>query len=386
MKIKYTLLKYFAFCFLILASSCKSIGQNSSSQQRIQTTLDSLVVSNGIPGINISFINDKKKQESFSSGYENISTKSKLNASHTMFSGSVGKTYVSAIIFQLIDEKRIKLDDKILDYLPKNDWLKQIPNIEDITIEMLISHTSGLPRWVMKAEVWDKLRKEPNKVWTYQDRFSYVFNDDAVHKAGEEWAYSDTNYLLLGYLIEALLEKDYYKVLEERILDPYKLNNTFPSLSRKMERLAFAYSEMPAFFQVPNEVVSTDGKYVFNPQFEWTGGGLASTTADLAKWTNIYYASSIISENQRANMIQVRETGRNVYGEIHSYGMGTFVYNTKFGNAYGHSGFMPGYNTIMAYFPELKLSCAIQINCDYASKNLKLTEYLEICVDAFINS
>jgi len=387
-KMNYLSLISFAFGILLLASACKTLEQKSIEDQSVvvQTTLDSIVLQNEIPGINFSYINSKNQVQNFSSGYENISIKSILNSSHTMFSGSVGKTYAAAIVFQLVDEGRINYDDKILKHLPKNDWLTRMPNIKEITIRMLLSHTSGLPRWVMKKEVWEILKDEPNKVWSYKERFLHVFNEDALHTAGQEWAYSDTNYLLLGYLIESILKKDYYDVLNERILIPYKLKSTYPSISRKIENMSFAYSEMPASFHVPNEVIDSQGQYVFNPQFEWTGGGLASTCSDLSKWVKIYYSSDIISDVQRANMIQIHETGKNVYGEIHSYGMGTFIYETKYGKAYGHSGFMPGYNTIIAYFPEHDLSCAIQINCDYASNKMKLTKYLEKCIEGLVEN
>ena len=384
---KYSKLKYIAIGFIVFMFSCKSADQKVTNEQyvTIQNALDSIVAQNEIPGINFSFIDSTNQQENFSSGYENISKKNKLKFSHTMFSGSVGKTYAAAIIFQLIDEERLSYEDKILDYLPNNEWLDLIPNIKDITVRMLLSHTSGLPRWVMKEEVWDILNNEPDKVWSYRDRLSFVFNENPLHTAGKQWAYSDTNYLLLGYLIEVLLNKDYYSVIEERILKPYQLNNTFPSLSRKIERLAFGYSKMPASFKVPHEVLDINGRYVFNPQFEWTGGGFASTTSDLVKWAELYYNSDLITEIQRNKMIEINETGKNVFNKIHSYGMGTFIYNTKYGDAYGHSGFMPGYNTIIGYFPKLKLSCAIQVNCDYASKKIKLTEYLEICVEAVMD-
>lgn len=384
MKGNYTLIKYFLLGFTISILSCKTIDQRGNDEHaaHIQATLDSLVHVTNIPGINFSYIADENKPRNYSSGYEHISMQARLSPSHVMFSGSVGKTYVAAIIFQLVDEGRIRLEDKILSHLPDEAWLLEIPSIKDITVRMLISHTSGLPRWIMKLDVWEQLNKEPDKIWSYHDRLSFILNEESVHRAGHQWAYSDTNYLLLGYLIESILNEDYYEVLDKRILSPYKLIHTHPSLQRKMEKLAFAYSDMPEPFLIPNEVVNPDGVYVFNPQVEWTGGGLASTTADLAKWAKIYYTSDVISEHQRANMIEIQNTGRAVYEEVHSYGMGTFVYKTKFGVAYGHSGFMPGYNTIMAYFPGLKLSCAIQINCDYASRALKLTEYLEACIEA----
>ena len=57
--------------------------------------------------------------------------------------------------------------------------------------------------------------------------------------------------------------------------------------------------------------------------------------------------------------------------------MGSFIYHTKQGNAFGHSGFMPGYNSIFAYYPKEKIAIALQTNCDYAGTKIQLTEYLE---------
>lgn len=384
---KFKTLVYIILSLIISLASCKSSQHKVTNfkSDSIKKVLDSLVIENEIPGINFSYIDAKNHQHDFSVGYDNLSKRNKLKISNTMFSGSVGKTYAAAIIFQLVDEGIINLDDKILNHLPPYKWLENLPNIKDITVRMLLSHTSGLPRWVMDPEVWNILNKEPDKIWSYKDRLSFTFDKGALGQAGEKWAYSDTNYLLLGFLIETLLNKDYYEVLNERILRPNKLNSTFPSLQRDIERLASGYSKMPNLFQVPYEVVNHEGRYVFNPQFEWTGGGIASTASDLVKWVNLYYNSDLISNRQRNSMYQVNEIGKDVYAEIHSYGMGTFVYTTKYGEAYGHSGFMPGYNAIIAFFPELKISCAIQINCDFASEKMKLVSYLEKCVGAVIN-
>ena len=373
---------------LLFLSACKSLEPkvSPSTNEHIQATLDGLVTQNEIPGLNFSYIDAKNRQYNYSSGFENKETQTELGPDHSLFSGSIGKTYAAAIIFQLIDEGKINLDQNIRSYLPSIDWLERIPNINDISVRMLLSHTSGLPRWVTKIEVWNMLQEDPDKVWSYKDRLSLIFDDEPVHKAGEGWAYSDTNYILLGLLIETLLEKDYYSILEERILHPNGLTNTYPLVHRKIERLACGYSQLPPSFHIPNQVVNDEGSYVFNPQVEWTGGGLASTTSDLVKWCHIYYNGSVIKDQLKPDMILIHENGRNAYETIHSYGMGTFIYDTKYGTAYGHSGFMPGYNSIMAYFPDLNISCALQTNCDYAGREMKLTEYLETCIKSIIRN
>ena len=156
--------------------SCKAsqkLGVKKS--EVIQKKLDELVAANDIPGLNFSLIKSDGTQLDFSSGYENTTTKTKMKPSHFMLSGSIGKTYAVALLMQLVDAGKISLDDKILKHLPKEKWLNKIPNIDQMTIRMLLSHTSGLRRWVMKSEVWETLHKNPDKVWTYKDRFSFWY-------------------------------------------------------------------------------------------------------------------------------------------------------------------------------------------------------------------
>lgn len=373
----YLILFVFALC-----GTAKAQKQHKKTTA-IQKTLDELVATNQVPGLNFSVIRKNGTQLDFSSGYENSVSKNKMKTSHLMFSGSVGKTYAAALVMRLADEKKINLDDKVLKHLPKKKWLNKITNINKLTIRMLLSHTTGLPRWVMKPEVWETLHNNPDKVWTYKDRLKFIFDMKPVHAPDKGWAYSDTNYILLGFLIETIENKNYYEVLQEKILVPRQLQQTSPSNQRKIANLAMGYSKLPPSFNIPNEVISAQGKYPFNPQMEWTGGGMASTTADLAKWCKLYYTSDIFSDNLRKQMVQVNPNGKGVFQRVHSYGMGSFVYKTKHGIAYGHSGFMPGYVTICAYYPVSGATVALQINCDYATRKMSLIGYLDKIMDSF---
>ena len=362
---------------LLLFTACNASQKLSKSQQAsIQKTLNDLVAKNKIPGINFSYIDSLGNQYDFAAGYENTKTQTSLQTTHKMFSGSVGKTYVAAIVLQLVEEGKFNLEDKVLQHLPKYKWLQRLPNINDITIEMLLSHTSGLPRWVLKPAVWETLAKNPNKIWTYEDQLYHIFDHTTLHKAGESWAYSDTNYILLGLLIETVLNQKYADIIHARILQPYNLNDTQLSDSRDINRLAMGYSELPAFFQIPNQVINSEGLYFAHPQFEWTGGGMVSTTADLAKWTKLYYTSDIIPSSFKTKMTTINPHGKNVMSGSDSYGMGSFIYTINNQVAYVHGGLMPGYNTLIAYFPKTNQAFAFQVNCDYAGREMSLKGYL----------
>lgn len=346
---------------------------------QVQNVVNALVVENNIPGLNVSvYKNDQLTN--FSAGFSDIKKQLPLNNEHKLLSGSIGKTYLVPLIDQLIQKGKLKLEDRLIDYVDDQGWISRIPNINEITVRQLLSHTSGLPRWVMDQNVWKQANEEPNKVWTYEDRMSFIFDADAVHAAGESWAYSDTNYLFLGMLVEKLFDRPYYDIIKSDVLIPLGLANTIPSDQRHIDNLTQAYSELPETFYIPNEVIGIDG-YAFNPQLEWTGGGIASTTSDLVKWCHEYYTGNLISDEFKQQIVTVGKQGEKCFGD-HSYGMGSFVYNTKFGIAYGHTGFMPGFNSIMIYYPDDKISIAVQANCDYASKDMSLVNYSERILSA----
>lgn len=355
----------------------------SLDEPTMQHRLDELVQTNAIPGANFSVINADGKQLDFSSGFADTLSLTALNMQHVLFSGSIGKTYAVAVLMQLVEEGKIDLERRFLEYFPDSPWLENIPGIDKITLEMLLQHTSGLPRYITAQALWDTLQNNPDKIWDYLDRLSYTFEMGSVHEPGEGWAYSDTNYLLLGMLIEEITGAYYYDEVRERILMPARLNQTHPSTRRDMPNLPVGYSRLPAFFRIPGTVV-TDGKYLFNPQMEWTGGGFASTTSDLAKWAELYYENALFSSASLEKIITPTPQGAHI-GPNEAYGMGSFIFDTKLGIAYGHSGFMPGFNSIFAYFPEYQTAVALQVNCDYASQKISLVEYLEILLEGVID-
>jgi len=362
---------------LVIALSCITTTKQKASleSEKISATIDSLLIENEITGLNLSFIDNKGLQRNFSSGFADIEYSTKMEAGHVMFSGSIGKTYCVAAIMKLVDAGKIDLDRKYLDYFPSLDWLNKIPNMDEITIEMLLQHTSGLPRYVMKPGVWEILQSDPDKIWSYKDRLSFIFGDKPVHQTGKGWSYSDTNYILLGMLLEEITGTGYYDYVRREILEPSNLVYTFPADRRDIPGLPAGYSRLPGMFRMPGKVVE-DGRYIFNPQMEWTGGGMASTASDLASWAKIYYDGDIIPQDLKALIITPNSQAPLVPGGA-GYGMGSFIFDTKHGKAYGHTGFVPGFNAVFAWYPDLGIAIAMQVNCDYAASKMGLMDYLD---------
>ena len=102
-----------------------------------------------------------------------------------------------------------------------------------------------------------------------------------------------------------------------------------------------------------------DGQFAVNPQFEWTGGGLAVTALDLARWGKLLYEGKALAAAMMATLLDGVPAR---LGPESKYGLGVIIRPSPLGITYGHSGFMPGYQTELVYFPELKTSIAVQVN------------------------
>lgn len=283
-----------------------------------------------------------------------------LKPSDKLLQGSVGKTYVAAIAMQLIKEGKIRLEEKVSTYLGHYDWYSRIPNAATITVKMIMNHTSGVMRYEFKEQFTKDLTANPDKEWKPTELLQYILDEKASFAAGEGWEYSDTNYILLGMIIEAITGKKYYDLLKARILQPLKLNNTLPSDGRKLKGLSQGYAGNENAFGGKDKVIGDDGAFIINPQFEWTGGGIYSTTEDLARWGKMLYELKAFDSSMLKLMLDnavPAKLGRDV-----KYGLGVIVRQTPLGVAYGHSGFFPGYLTEMLYFPAHKICVAIQVN------------------------
>ncbi|MFK7924042.1 MAG: serine hydrolase domain-containing protein [Bacteroidia bacterium] len=354
----------FLLLFASIIISCR-LAPSTQISQRLQPQLDSLREATDLAGIAVAIIPQDGELINLFSGYADRERQTPFKASDRLLMGSVGKTYVSALVLQEIEKGTLKLDDQIAAWFSTKPWYDSLANAPEITIEMLLNHTSGLPRWVFKPAVWQSMQADPNKVWSHEDRLEGILGDPALHPAGKGWAYSDTNYLLLGMILEAINGKTFYELLAERLLLPNGLTDTRPSDQRALFGLVAGYTAEGNPFQVPAKV-SEDGVYAINPQFEWTGGGLMCTPADLARWARLLYSGEILPKAQMQQMLSTAPYPTRLPGEA-KYGLGIMVREDDLGANYGHEGFMPGFQTVVLHYPEQQFTIALMVNEDQLS-------------------
>lgn len=324
----------------------------------LQHKLDSVRAANRWPGASLAVALADGTRLAVASGMADTLRKVPMRPADRLLQGSVGKTYVSAVALQLVHEKKLDLDARISSYLGSEPWFARLPNAADITVRQLMNHTSGLVRYEFQPAFTAALRADPFRSWTPAERLAFILGTPAPFAAGAGWEYSDTNYIVLGMIIERLTGSSYYAELRRRILDPLGLGNTIPSDRPDLPGLANGYAgprnELGGY-----DASLVNGRMAANPGLEWTGGGIASTTEDLARWAQLLYEGKAFDPSLLPVLLDgvPARLGRDA-----KYGLGVIIRPTPLGITYGHSGFFPGYATEVIYYPDTRLALALQVN------------------------
>jgi D-alanyl-D-alanine carboxypeptidase len=327
-------------------------------QQQLQAKFEEIHKGATFPGGTAGFVLADGSSFAIAVGVSDRTAKTPMKPSDRMLLGSVGKTYVSAVALQMIHEKKFSLDDTLDKFFATAPWFPRLASASKITVRHLMTHTSGLVRYELNPAFTKYLTANPDKVWTGEERLAYLLDAAPPFAPGEGWQYSDTNYIVLGMIIERVGGIPYYEQLKTRILAPLALNDTVPSDSRTIPGLVQGYAGAKNPFGGTDEVIK-DGRFVVNPQFEWTGGGLAVTSLDLAKWGKALYEGKAFDASMMATLLDGVPAR---LGPDARYGLGVIIRPSPPGVTYGHSGFMPGYETELAYFRDLKTAIAVQVN------------------------
>jgi len=350
-----------AACALLPAPQATALPPSDSAELRtaLQARLDALRTETRAPGCSFAIALQGGTTIALVSGVSDTGKQTPLTTSDRLLQGSVGKTYVSAIALQLVHEKKLDLADPVSKHLGKEPWFARLPNASDITVRQLMTHTSGLVRYEFQPKFAQQLTSDPLRSYTPVERLEFVFDTQAPFAAGQGFEYSDTNYIVLGMIVESVTERPYYDELKRRLLDPLGLKDTIPTDGRDLPGVVVGYAgKKNALGGYDASIV--DGRFAVNPQFEWTGGGVASTTADLARWAKHLYEGRAFDPSLLPQLVDGGPAP--ALGRDARYGLGVIVRPTELGPSHGHSGFFPGYATEMAYYPELGIAAAVQVN------------------------
>ncbi len=334
--------------------------RTSVDAQTLRAILAQFCAAHDCPGATFGYVLPDGRCGSLATGVSSRTTGRAMQPRDRMLMGSIGKTYVAAVALQLVSEGKLRLDTQISDWLSHYEWFGRLPNARALTLRQLLNHTSGIRRHLFTDECQQELKAAPQRVWNPEELIAFALDTEPLFPAGDGWSYSDTNYILVGLIIERVTRNAYYDELERRILRPQALDHTSPSDQPRLRNLISGYTAPDNPFGVPTET-ARDGRYAINPQFEWTGGGLICTALDLARWAYRLYGGHALDARVQAALLDGVATAP---GTEERYGLGVMIRPGPHGQVYGHAGTMPGYLSIMEYLPEHDVALAVQVNTD----------------------
>jgi D-alanyl-D-alanine carboxypeptidase len=253
-----------------------------------------------------------------------------LHADASFRIGSLTKTYVAAVVLQLAAEGRLSLDDPVARYLPG-----VVPGAGAITVRQLLQHTSGLPDFDgLPAVTQPYLAGDLGYVWTPRALIDLAVAQPPLHAPGGRFAYSNTNYLVAGLLVEAVTHRRLGDVLRQRIFRPLALRHTAFALRGDQPRpRAHGSTVVPGGRRVDVTALTP---------YSWAAGAIVSTAADVATFYRALLAGRVVAPRLLSAMLAtVADAKPDVPGQ--RYGLGIVRFPTSCGVAWGHNGDTPGY-------------------------------------------
>ena len=266
----------------IFIFSCKDdvdeiIEPVNTFENQVKEILDSVVIKEDVAGAALFAINNTGEEAWLASGLKNKETNEPLGKETKFRIASISKTFLAVTILQLMEEEELTMDTKYADILP-DSVIELFPYGNEITVYQLLSHTSGLYDFEDDQFV-DILFQNLLYQWTPWDLMNHALNADSAvfFPPNTEYHYSNTNYILLGLIVEALTDKSLEQNIRERIIAPLSLNNTYSwEEAVSWENCATGYMAYGA-----------GNMFVVNDQtlplyFEWGHGQMVSTVYDLS--------------------------------------------------------------------------------------------------------
>ncbi|WP_431106790.1 serine hydrolase domain-containing protein [Winogradskyella poriferorum] len=179
-------------------------------------------IGHGFDGMIVYVDQTGKPPQYIASGWHNKASKIPANP-HALFKiASISKLYNAVAVTKLVSDGRLSLDKTIADYLP--ELANRIENADKITLRLMIQHRSGIPNYTDAPNFW------ANPLG-YEESLALILDKPANFEPGEDYEYCNTNYLLIGKIMDNALGYSNFQFVKEKILEPLHLNNTFGSLS-----------------------------------------------------------------------------------------------------------------------------------------------------------
>jgi D-alanyl-D-alanine carboxypeptidase len=311
-----------------LALAALLTGAALPPKSELQQAADRLVATTSVPAV-ITLVEHDGQRVVVAAGHARLGGR-QARPGDRFWVGSVTKTFVAAVVMQLVDERRIRLDDTVHRYLPG-----RLRAGRQIRIRQLLNHTSGIPDY-MQYEPWiSTVARNPRATIPAKRLISSVAKLPLEYRPGSQASYSNTNYLVLGEILERVTDRRIAKLLERRIFTPLGLASTaFESGQRPLPP-----DQMHGYDITGSTPRDVSLHRLGGP---WADGAIVANARDLAVFFGALLRGRLVPPALMAQM-------RKIVPGSHGNGLGIFKLGSPCGRwFYGNTGGTPGYMTFVA--------------------------------------
>ena len=359
---------FFLLCLMLTMNACSTYMQatcitdcneeqkNASSFSKgpeLKKLMDELT-QNGVPGCTTAVYSDEGWWE-YASGFSKVEDKTLMQTCNLQYLQSVSKTYMAVAILKLREQGKIDLDVSMKEYLPVK-YQQYLPEIDSVTIRMLLNHTSGLPEYNFQPAYVSYLFQHPNYFFTIEELLKPIKGKKLQFKPGSKHVYTNTNYTLLALIADSLTG-DHAKFIAENIFQPLQLTNTF----YRNDTGYLRYTTIPNSYwdRYSNSILENVSVMQRRNVSTLIGDdGIVCTPSDAVKFLKGLMEGKLLSPASLKEMEQwVNDKNGNPI-----YGLGLIHHSFNGHTAIGHSGGGIGAGCELYYFPEKNLYFFVAIN------------------------
>ena len=327
------------FLLLFIGATFTSVNAQTRDKAKLDSYFDALEANNRFMGT-VQLSENGKRIYTRSIGITDADKKTKIDANTKFRIGSISKMFTAALVFKAVEANKLQLSDRLGAYYPS------IPKAAEITIAQLLGHRSGIHNFTDNDDYtnWLSIAKSESEL------VSIIEKGGSDFTPGSKASYSNSNYVLLTYILQKVYKKPFGEILNEKIIKPLALKNT-----RYGGKINTAKNEAQSF--------KFNGKWETDTETDMSiplgAGAVVSTPSDLALFIEALFAGKIISATSLEQMKTTNE----------GYGLGMFQVPFGQKKGYGHTGGIDGFTSMLGHIAEDNLTIALTSNGNNFNNN-----------------
>jgi D-alanyl-D-alanine carboxypeptidase len=296
----------------------------------------------------IALVKDKEGLWMGADGLADIENDIQIKPCQPFLIASITKMFTATAILMMVDNQKINLDQNIASYL-SSKTTNRLANAKDASVRQVLNHTSGIPDFYDNSAFELRRFNVANNHFNTTQILNFAKGLKPYFEIGTDYEYSNTNYLLLGLVLEKLLDKPLGEIFQELIFDKIGLESAYyDAKNPKPEGLIKGYAE-----PIKSEIIATEWLYL--DELGTGDGGIAINIYHLYLFAEALFEGDLLSQNAINEMlipITLNSDDSEMILGHQKNGLGVEIYDTpEGGEGFGHTGGIDGYSSYLMYFP-----------------------------------